>query len=67
MTIEIRSNSDSQKAKRQFRLLMLLVLYPIYKTIEYFVTQNYLMGAIMFLISAIYLGSVVVLLRKKLI
>ncbi len=47
--------------KSRFRLLALLVLFPIYKLVTFFIESDYLWAGIMLIISIIYLISLIVI------
>ncbi|WP_369019474.1 hypothetical protein DSAG12_04485 [Promethearchaeum syntrophicum] len=57
-------SSLEQKNKNRFRLLYLLVLYPIYQTIRYFIDDNYTWAVIFLGISILYVLMLILIWYK---
>ncbi len=57
-------SSLEQKNKNRYRLLYLFVLYPIFKTIQYFLAENYTWAIIYLGISILYVATLVLILYK---
>lgn len=61
-------SSNQQKWKNRYRLMGILVLYPIYKTFDYFMDtemdDHLVWGFAMLLVSIVYLISLAILIYR---
>ncbi|MHA1718740.1 MAG: hypothetical protein ACTSXK_04380 [Promethearchaeota archaeon] len=52
-------SSPEQKQKNRYRLLLLLVIYPIYETIHNFLVNNFAWAVIFLIISIMYVAVLI--------
>ena len=57
-------SSLEQKNKNSYRLLYFLVIYPIFKTIQYILSENYTWAIIFAGISILYVASLILIWYK---
>ncbi len=57
-------STQMQKRKNRYRLMFLLVFYPIYKTINFILAKDYIWAIPFLMISIIYSLSIIVIIKK---
>lgn len=58
-------SSPHQKHRNRIRLALILVIYPIYKTFDYFLKDNYVWAIFMLMTSLLYVFAIVMIIRAR--
>ena len=58
-------SSPHQKHRNRIRLALFLVIYPIYKTFDYFLKDNYVWAISMLMTSLLYVFAIVMIIRAR--
>jgi len=61
----IHTNRHARSSRSLYRLSILFLIYPIYKTVDYFARDQLLQAIYMLLISVVYVIALFYLLSKK--
>jgi len=58
-------SSPLQKQRNRVRLALILGLYPAFKTVDYFLKENYVWAVSMLMTTMLYLVAIVVVIRAR--
>ena len=58
-------SSIAQKQRNRIRLALLLVIYPVYKTFDYFLKDDYVWAVSMLMTSLLYVFAIFMIIRAR--